>query len=127
MLLQKLKELKSIEFINYGGCVISAYYIYKYIRKYYPKSEIPQIIFLYSYIDHRYKSNKRNTRKLYSCYHCVVKWRGNYYDSDGIYNPTGYGQLHITPLYALRAFNNAQEWNSRFDRKQVKLIEKILK
>lgn len=126
--------LSTIPNINNGGCLIAAYSIFLYYKKYYPKlfkdslvivqlSKTPGDIvhnqmYLKNYYDSPCSSN-----------HFGISFNGGktYYDSEGLISVSEYSYKLIIPHKLTKEFTvkalKSSTWNSKFKRK--KYVPKI--
>lgn len=129
----KFKEFKplasyldSIDNINYGGCGISAYFIYSLFKE---QKKKPEIVFLYSPGSCRYDENNealKGNGHAQSCNHVMVKVGDTCYDSEGEHkfkdlfegDWAEYEHYHIVNKKFLLEAIKKGRWNSMFDRDQ---------
>jgi hypothetical protein len=126
-----LQRLNSINWINNGGCGISALVIYKWLKE--NNKRNIEFMFLYNQ-ESVYKTNSRKLSKgnkhLVSPSHVVVLWRGKIIDSNGI-KTNSYTQLYdyshiIDDINFLIGSINFSEWNDMFNRKEsIPIIQEI--
>jgi hypothetical protein len=123
--------LDHIEFINNGGCAISALSMYRWLQKY---DNAEHVYFYYCHYDKSdsYKNNKAvltsKKGKPQGCSHVVLYKDKKCIDSGGVVDVTEYKYtLRITDInFVLESINNVSAWSSLFDRNSIKEIEEKL-
>lgn len=127
-----IQTLSNIDTINRGGCLVSAYSIYLYLKdnKVLPKDF--SIVALSHYEEELdlYIDFIQNNVSPNIVSHYVVYFEGKYYDSTGEYDISTYeykyfisNKIEETCLYLL---NECGTWNRSFDRSNNTYIEKSL-
>ena len=132
------QSLDNINNINYGGCGVSAYAMYCYLEKNNLLKEDTQIIYLHDWCENSIKHNlefiKGNNNNPTSANHVILYHDGYYVDSEHKYiflNSFRYSSNYfkvpqdITHVFMKLSLNESS-WNPRFDRKNIKEIEKFI-
>ena len=115
------KYLQSIPNIDNGGCAIAALTMHRWLKK---QGKVSEIVYFYG--EHSLNAMKENNSlKLHgkgvpmSCSHAYIKYRNQYYDSDGMIDDP---RLHhtLTEEIVVQTINNLDfgSWNDDFDRKK---------
>lgn len=120
---EDVKEfLSNIDYINSGGCGLSALVMYRWLKKYDKLTEDIKIIFLDN-DEYNYKNNKEcMTNKqgvLEAPSHVIMLLKGTYMDCKKIqYNVTQrYNYiLEVAENHLVDCLNNVFSWNLVFDR-----------
>lgn len=122
--------LNSIRFINNGGCGISAYSMYLWLKKNGHIDANFKFVFCYNSYDEDYYVNNSNVLKNHSGNaiapnHIVIYYNGEYLDSDGIKNISTYKWVqHVTEeWFVVNCINNIYTWNDCFNRSDIGEIE----
>jgi hypothetical protein len=136
----KLKDtrnfLNALPCINAGGCGISAYAMYLWLKK---ENKLPNdftFVFLhYSYSEDEFNSNKQvlenGKGQIYAPEHVGIKYKGKILDSSGVVDPQRFGLFFEIPLekaedYIVKSLNT-NDWNTSFSREMfAPIIEKEL-
>jgi hypothetical protein len=136
----KLKEtrrfLDALPCINYGGCGISAYAMYLWLKK---ENQLPEdfkFIFLhYPSSKKSFLNNKRvleeGNGQVIAPEHVAIKYNGKILDSSGTVDIDIFSLFFEIPLekaedYLINSLNT-NDWNSMFDRPNIiPIIEKEL-
>jgi len=128
---QMLQEIQHIPDVNAGGCAIVALAMYRWLKQ---QGEQPFLI--YAYIDCDEDSFDQNSRFLQesarapsSCSHALLEWRNNYYESHGQRNEFDeyYKYYHrVSERLVVESLKIQSEWNPRFNRTYISLIETII-
>jgi hypothetical protein len=129
--------LNEIPNINRGGCGLSAYAMYLWLRKNSMLTEDIQIVFLhYGYSKSDFHTNQsfylQGVGKPVAPEHVVINRNGKYIDSNGVYTrANGYSfklsvSLEKAEDFLVNSLND-DDWNSSFERPcVVPMIEKEL-
>lgn len=129
--------LNKIDCINAGGCGISAYAMYLWLRKNNMLTEDTQIVFLHhSYSENDFQKNQsfyiQGVGNPVAPEHVVLYRKGEYIDSSGVYTKANrYSFKLAVSLEKAEDFLvnslNDNNWNNWFDRPSVvPMIEKEL-
>lgn len=130
--LEQVQEyLRSVPFLNYGGCGIAAIAIYRWIKKNNPEL-IEGIKFCYSYGSHRDIEGEILTHEtgeiLTAPSHAQLFDGDNYIDSDGHHifpNDEDLVYLNLEEE-VVDSINHGYGWNDMFDRNNVvNIAEKL--
>ena len=130
---QAQKFLFKIPNINDGGCGISALALYRCIKNN-SKIENTKFVFLYNNDEDkdRYINNSRVLRDNYGEAevpdHCCLLYKGKFIDSNGDHAVGGYSWIQIIDEeeFITKALDNVCDWNSDFNRREIKNIEEGL-
>ena len=124
------KYLDDLPCINYGGCGISAFAMYKWLLKEKLIDKTFKFVLLYrSYNQNDYLNNKNTLRnkkgKVRAASHVCIYYDGEYLDSNEIINiqMAAFVQFVTEEWFIISCLNNKRDWNSDFDRKYIKNIE----
>jgi len=129
---QAQKFLSKIPNINDGGCGVSALSLYRWIKD---NLEIGNTKFVFLYPkdeEDRYKNNSRalinEDDEAEACDHCCLFYKNEFIDCDGVELLDRYEWIQMIDQedFIKRALENVGDWNSCFDRRQIKNIEKGL-
>lgn len=130
------KFLDTIPSINAGGCGISTYAMYLWLKKMgLLNSDCGAIFLHYSYSADNFLTNKGTLEEgkgnLKTPEHVAILYKGIIYDSTYEINPDSYDYMLAVPLDKVEDFLvqalNGDDWNRRFDRPAaVKMIEETL-
>jgi len=122
--------LASIPCIHFGGCGISAYVMYKWLKQ---NKRVPRkFSFMFLYTDnygyiHNKGVLKGENDEPKACSHIAIKYRKRIIDSEGVVNKDyTHIQTISDPNFLLRAINNVGTWNKAFDRNHVAEIAETL-
>ena len=122
--------LASIPCIHFGGCGISAYVMYKWLKQ---NKRVPRkFSFMFLYTDHyEYIHNKGvlegEDDEPKACSHIAIKYRKRIIDAEGVINENyTHTQAISDPNFLLRTINNVGSWNHCFNRDYVPKIAKTL-
>ena len=131
---EDVKEfLSNIDYINSGGCGLSALVMYRWLKKYDKLTEDIKIIFLdndeYNYKNNKEcMTNKQGTLKAPS--HIVMLVDSFHIDCAGVqYNVAQRYDyiLEVEEDYLVNSLNNLSTWNNMFDRNEaISVIENDL-
>lgn len=131
---EDVKEfLSNIDYINSGGCGLSALVMYRWLKKYDKLTEDIKIIFLdndeYNYKNNKEcMTNKQGTLKAPS--HIVMLVDSFHIDCSGVqYNVAERYDyiLEVEEDYLVNSLNNIPTWNNMFDRNEaLSIIESNL-
>jgi hypothetical protein len=128
--------LSAIPYIDAGGCGISAYAMYLWLKK---ENQMPQdfkFVFLhYNCSADNFYSNRsaleNGSGRIYAPEHVAIKYKGEVIDSENVLDTDDFGLFFEIPLekaedYLVNSLNT-DDWNNWFDRpKFTKIIEKEL-
>lgn len=128
--------LDSLPYINAGGCGISAYAMYLWLKK---EDKLPKnfkLVFLHHTSSEEEFLNNRKVLvegkgEIYAPEHVAVKYKGDILDSSGVVSTSRYGLFFEIPLdraedYIVNSLNT-DDWNSAFNRAMcTAIIEKEL-
>ena len=124
---QAQKFLSKIPYINDGGCGISALALYRWIKN---NLEIGNTKFVFLYNEeNRYLNNTRVLRdeegEAEAPDHCCLLYKGEFVDCDGDHIVSKYSWIQMIDEedFIKRALDNVGDWNSCFDRGEIKNIE----
>lgn len=128
------KFLNSIDYINNGGCAVSALAMYLWLEKHGKLGRNNKIVYLYKSNNiTSYAQNQRlienNGGNGSSCSHAVLKYRGRLIDCEEKVNTKDYSYKQtFNDINLVRlTLNNVHSWNDSFERdKYIPLIEKTL-
>jgi hypothetical protein len=122
--------LKSIPYINMGGCALSAYAMFLWLKK---NNQLPKKFKFVFLSDGEYADNARviKTKKgnAKACGHVVIKINGQMMDCRGFYTNYQYDKfIEFTPRrewFIINALNNG-DWAKYFDTDNVQNIADAL-
>lgn len=128
--------LSALPFINAGGCGVSAYAMYLWLKKENLLTDKFKFVFLhYDYSSDNFSSNKsvldNGNGRLYAPEHVGVRYKNKVIDCNGIIDTDNFSLFLEIPLekaedYLINSLNT-DDWNFCFDRpKYIKVIEKEL-
>lgn len=127
ILLDKLEKINQIDSINRGGCALVAYAMKEFMKKIDKKNRVT----IY-YIVCRYGQIYINNKAI-SCRHAVIKYKGKFYDSEGLIDGEHCTEENFTvrkfvkDYYVRKSLKDKYKWNSAFKRTSgLKKINKIL-
>lgn len=118
-----LNKLNEIPLLNCGGCAIVGYALSKYLRSNNEKCEV------YYLFEDDYEAYRFDNKKKLSCAHCVIKYKGHFYDSEGCVDDEvkEHYRRKVTFKFLRESINDSFEWNPMFEReKGIPMIEKYL-
>ena len=131
-----LNFLSDIPTINQGGCVISAFAVYKWLKKNNSLSDDFAILYLHYWDSDDMEVNTAflsgESEEVTSCSHAIFRYNGKLYDSNGEHSiqPGTVYTLEITVEHIdrfVQASLKSYNWNSSFNRHRfVPQIEKEL-
>lgn len=125
--------LDKIVYINRGGCGISAYSMYLWLKKNNLINDSFRFVLCYrDYCEDDYLNNSNvlrdNKGKAVAPNHMVIFYDGKYMDSEGTVDISEYFWVqHIEEeWFIINCLNNINTWNHYFDRINIRKIEKDL-
>ena len=125
--------LNNISFINNGGCGISAYSMFLWLKNNgLINSDFKFVLCYESYGEENYINNsnvlKDHSGNAIAPSHMVIYYNGEYLDSEGREDISKYKWVqHVTEeWFIVNCINNIQSWNHWFDRSVINNIEKTL-
>jgi len=125
--------LNEIDYINSGGCGISAYSMYLWLKKNNLINSSFRFVLCYKdYCENSYLNNSNVLRdklgKAVAPNHMVIFYDGKYIDSEGTVNISKYSWIqHVEEeWFIINCLNNIDTWNDCFDRINIRKIEKDL-
>jgi hypothetical protein len=124
--------LSNIPNIKYGGCGISALAMYRWLKKNNKLKKSVKFLFLHSYDGYLYRNNKKYVEQKIgsptACSHVGLFYNNRTIDCDGFINTRNYKYKVKTSdeNVMVMAINNLGDWNTDFNRKHIKKIEKKL-
>lgn len=129
------KFLSNVEYINSGGCGISALTMYRWLQQNNRLRGDEHFVYLYRIWDvdlfnNNSKALVNKKLKSDSCHHVVLFHKGKYIDCKEEHNPSDYKYVHfnIDEKFLKKSLRNKNAWNSKFDRKtNIPFIEKNIK
>ena len=126
------KFLSNVEYINCGGCGISALTMYRWLQQNNRLKGDEHFVYLYREWDKEYFVNNAKAlenKKLRpdACYHVVLFHKGKYIDCKEEHKPSDYKYVHfnIDEKFLKKSLKNKDAWNYAFDREySIPFIEK---
>lgn len=131
-MISSLKELRaylrSVPYINFGGCAIAAAIMYKWIKERYPNADI-KLLYMYSCTSWNYDTNQeyfegKQKESASGCSHAAIMYKGIIFDCEKTIDHDYYPFHHnASDFDFLHKSLNCDEWNSCFDRSNVPAME----